>query len=163
MNILSIRSDYSLPRPGDQVALCEPGTCGYKEDYPVWLEGHLDVTSGRRWTKSMNNPTWVRREGPNTPPVAMADRFTAWLYCNLVRGPVVLAGLTLDCCVLATAMELNHRGYDVKILLPATDTYCGSLDAKTAVSQVVSNWATCIGFDDFIGLCYRMSHIHKTE
>jgi nicotinamidase-related amidase len=61
---------------------------------------------------------------------------------------VVLIGLTLDCCVLCTAQELSFRGYKVKFLVEAVDTYCGSQEEKQAILKVpLANWGQPISWE----------------
>ena len=63
---------------------------------------------------------------------------------------IVLFGLTVDCCVLCTAQELNFRGYNVYILEEATDTYSGSLEEKEIVlnNPPLTNWAEKISWEE---------------
>ena len=65
-----------------------------------------------------------------------------------VADEVILFGLTIDCCVLSTAQELNWRGYKVHILEDAVDTYSGKQKEKKMILKNVplSNWADAIKF-----------------
>ena len=131
--IAEIISDYRLPRPLEKEPYCVPGTWGYESEIPA------DLVRGRRWIKAMNSPSWTRphagdpRHSPQDPYCASAE-FGEWLTETI--GPpdagnkIVLIGLTLDCCVLATAMELYHRGYRAYYLAEAVDTYKGTQEEK---------------------------------
>ena len=128
--VAEIVSDYRQPRPGDPRDCCRPGEFGYGSLMPD------DVRMGKPWIKSMNSPVWTRENAgiaelsPGIPRPE-PDAFKDWL--EQVTGDckeVVLFGLTLDRCVLATAQELTYFGYEVKILEEATDTASGSAKDK---------------------------------
>ena len=59
--------------------------------------------------------------------------------------------LTLDCCVLCTAQELNFRGYKVKLLYEAVDAMDSAyLEYKEilATKSPILTWAEFISFDE---------------
>ncbi len=131
MKIAEIISDYRLPRPSEHEAYCIPGEKGYESGLPE------SVKFNQTWIKSMNSPLWVRENAgnPSKPagkPYTDAAGFIEWL--NSTIGPpaknhkVYLIGLTLDCCVLATAMLLYHLGYahNVQFLFEGVDSYEGT-------------------------------------
>jgi nicotinamidase-related amidase len=65
-------------------------------------------------------------------------------------GEIVLIGLTLDCCVLCTAQELCFRGYRVRFLTEAVDTYSGSQEEKLAILKTpLANWGRPISWEQF--------------
>ncbi|MCF8056874.1 MAG: isochorismatase family protein [Desulfocapsa sp.] len=142
--IAEVVSDYRQPRPGLVFAHCEPGTPGYESDIPE------DVRYSQPWIKCMHSPLWVRENGglaEKTPgnPYQDPSGFTDWLAA--VVGPpkendaLLLIGLTLDCCVLCTAQELFFRGYQVKFLVEALDTYSGSQEEKhSLLTTPLVNW-----------------------
>lgn len=63
---------------------------------------------------------------------------------------VMLIGLTVDCCVLCTAQELSFRGYTVKILEEATDSYSGDFQEKMDIldNKPLKNWAERISWEE---------------
>lgn len=62
---------------------------------------------------------------------------------------IILIGLTLDCCVLATAQEFDYRGFKVKILKEGTDTYSGTLEEKEMLCKTpIYNWAGIINWNE---------------
>ena len=150
-----IISDYRLPRPGDRDDSCNPGTTGYES---ILSE---DVKKAPVWIKCMNSPIWVRENIGNafkTPGMPYQDGGSFQKWVDGVVGPmnngieVYLFGLTLDCCVLSTAQELSWRGYDVKIIKEATDTYSGSEEEKNWLFEhtPVSNWAEGVSFREIL-------------
>ena len=115
IKISEIISDYSLPRPSSNLAYCVPRSWGYKSGIPSSL------IKNTQWIKAMKSPEWIRAQGT---PLAQPEAFTAWLELNF--GPasnqhIIVFGLTLDCCVLNTVMQLYFRGYRSSILVEATD------------------------------------------
>jgi nicotinamidase-related amidase len=98
----------------------------------------------------MNSPVWVRKgignamEGPGQPYQDPAG-FDEWLRATVGTdaSTVVLAGLSLDACILCTAQELTFRGYDVRVLKEATDTRSGRQEEKERMisSPPVSFWS----------------------
>lgn len=150
-----IVSDYRPPRPGGRGDLCHPGEWGYESIIPE------DIKKQPVWVKCMNSPIWVR-DGIGDPkanpsnPYQDGEQFQKWLDGTV--GPmnsgieVVLFGLTVDCCVLSTAQELNWRGYKVYILKEAVDTYSGDAKEKEWIinNPPLLNWAKVISWEDVI-------------
>lgn len=153
MKIAEIISDYRQPRPGDRGDCCHPGEEGYESEIPY------DVKEKKIWIKCMNSPTWIRENGGKAnknPGIPYQDpkKFDAWLS-SVIGKPeevemVILIGLTLDCCVLCTSQELNFRGYNVRILAEATDTYSGDQNEKKKLlnDSPLLNWADPITFEE---------------
>ncbi len=131
--ISEIISDYRLPRPSETKDYCVPGTNGYQSEIPD------DLVHGKRWVKAMNSPAWTRPNAgipsetaqlPYCDPIAFGEWLIAQIGLPYAGNPVFLIGLTLDCCVLATAQELYYRGYPVLYLYEAVDTYNGTSEEK---------------------------------
>lgn len=150
INILEIVSDYRLPRPGDEDNSCNPGTWGYESVVP------REVVSAQ-WIKCMNSPLWTRENIGDANkkaglPYQDIEKFGKWLDANLGdRNEIipVLIGLTIDCCVLSTAQELNWRGYYPIIVREAVDHYSGDQQKKNQVLETpVSNWAKVISWNE---------------
>lgn len=148
IKVAEIISDYRQPRRGDRGALCCPGTTGYESEISK------DVKAQKPWIKCMNSPIWVRDnigdpEKKPGLPIQSPHAFTAWLTTHVGKPgqtTVVLVGLTLDCCVLCTAQELSFRGYEVRVLEEATDTFSGDQQEKKQIlhNPPLSNWAGTI-------------------
>lgn len=154
--IAEIVSDYRKPRPADLDDSTRPGEEGYASEIPD------DVKLKNVWVKSMNSPIWTRENigNPNKKPgIPYQDpkAFTQWLN-SIIGKPekvddIVLIGLTLDCCVFSTAQELRWRGYKVKILREAVDTYSGSPQEKEMIlnNPPLLNWAKVISWSELKG------------
>jgi len=151
IKVAEIVSDYRQPRPGDRGNLCHPGKKGYESEIPN------DVKLKNIWIKCMNSPIWTRKNiglANKKPglPYENPKAFDKWL--NKVIGKpeigmeVVLIGLTVDCCVLCMAQELSWRGYKIKILEEAVDTYSGSSQEKKQIlsNPPLTNWAKSISW-----------------
>jgi hypothetical protein len=148
--VAEIISDYRQPRPGDLDSSCIPGTLGYASELSPEV-------AGPRWIKCMNSPLFTRdgvgafNVEPGLPRID-APGFMRWIDEVIgkpdPKKPIILFGLTLDCCVLCTAQILRMLGYEVQILSEGTDTYRGGPKAR-AYYEVVSNWATLISFREF--------------
>ena len=151
IKIAEIISDYRQPRLGDRGDCCKPGDKGYESEIPD------EVKDDNVWIKCMNSPIWVRDnigDKDKTPGLPHQDpeAFDTWLV-EVVGDPkdtqIILIGLTLDCCVLCAAQELDFRGYTVKILKEAVDTYFGDQDEKEDICDVlVRNWADVISWEE---------------
>lgn len=147
LKIAEIISDYRQPRPGDRGDCCRPGEWGYESEISE------SAKEKEVWIKCMNSPLWVRDnigDPTKQPGLPYQDpkKFSEWIE-KIIGKPedteVVLVGLTLDCCVLCTAQELNFRGYKVKILKEAVDAYSGEQSEKEALCKTpVENWADVI-------------------
>jgi len=153
LKIAEIVSDYRRPRPGDEFECCVPGTAGFESEISE------DAKHSQVWIKCMNSPLWVRDNGgvadkPAGIPYQNPAAFTEWLKTTVGSpqdaGEIILIGLTLDCCVLCTAQELSFRGYKVKFLVEAVDTYNGSLNEKQAMFKTPhANWGQPISWNEF--------------
>lgn len=151
IKIAEIISDYRQPRPGDRGDCNHPGTWGYESEIPK------DMRFTDQWIKCMNSPIWTRKnigEESKKPGLPYQDptSFQKWLLKTIgspsKAGKIILIGLTLDCCVLSTAQELNWRAYDVYVLSEAVDTYSGSKKEKKYLlkNPPLTNWAEPISF-----------------
>lgn len=150
-----IISDYRQPRPGDPRDCCKPGEWGSTSEVP---EGSHCLGT---WTKCMNSPLWTR-EGIGDPeavpgvPRQDPKAFDEWLAGSIGPPPrtVVLAGLTLDACVLCIAQELTFRGYDVSTLYEGTDTRSGDPEEKDRLIRTppFSFWSGSIDLNEFMVL-----------
>lgn len=157
--IAEIVSDYRLPRPGDENDCCIPGTNGYESEVPLQIK-NPDV-----WVKCMNSPEWTRdnagvASAPPGLPRPAPDAFTQWLERTI--GPageaVTLIGLTLDCCVLATALALRHRAYNVSYLVEGVDTYSGLEEEKKWLFKTAAlNWGNVLAWNEFQGITIESS------
>lgn len=143
IKVNEIISDYRQPRPGDRGDGCYPGQWGYQSIVPSDLRKSL-------WVKCMNSPVWVR-ENIGDPdkkpglPYPDPERFNKWLKEN-VGGPgntiPILFGLTIDCCVLSTAQELDWRGYYPLVIREGVDHASGKIkDRDDVLRTPVNNWA----------------------
>lgn len=152
IKIAEIISDYRQPRLRDAGNCCHPGEKGYESEIPG------DVKLKNVWIKCMNSPVWIRKNiglANKKPglPYQDTDAFNKWLK-DAVGNPgdvdeIVLIGLTIDCCVLCTAQELNWRGYKIKILGEAVDSYSGNLQEKKQIlnNTPLTNWAKSISWE----------------
>ena len=155
--VAEINSDYRPPRPHYRNLSCVPGTAGFESEIPVALR-HADV-----WVKSLNSPSWTRDNAGVAgsvagTPYADPEGFTNWLHRTVgapqVTPQIVLIGLTLDCCVLCTAQELYFRGYSVRYLAEAVDTYSGKQEEKEFLFRSsAGNWASPLSWHDFQKAC----------
>jgi nicotinamidase-related amidase len=147
-----IISDYRQPRPGHRGHFCQPGTEGYQSNLPA------DVKEAPVWIKAANSPLWTREnigQATRPPGIPYQDPalFGQWIE-DVVGRPgnvdVILGGLTIDRCVLATAQELDWRGYRVFVLEEAVDPYSGNQDEKRHIlhGSILNNWATPIRWED---------------
>jgi nicotinamidase-related amidase len=153
IKISEIISDYRQPRPGDRGDSCHPGEWGYESQIPNEVK-HDDI-----WIKCMNSPIWIREnigdksKDPGLPYQA-PEEFDNWLIKNIGQPnddlEVILFGLTVDCCVLCTAQQLSWRGYKVRILDKATDTYSGKQKEKEYIlnNPPLNNWASKISWEE---------------
>ena len=67
---------------------------------------------------------------------------------------IILFGLTLDCFVLAAAQELKWHGYNLKILVEATDVMPNKnqneIKEQIVSGEVLNHWLRFIKFDELI-------------
>ena len=155
IKIAEIISDYRQPRPGDLDNSTIPGEEGYISEVPK------DVKLDNVWIKCMNSPIWIRKNiGVANKklglPYQNPESFNRWLK-QVIGKPkdadeIVLIGLTLDCCVLSLAQELNWHGYKVRILEEAVDTYSGNPQEKKQILNnfPLKNWAKPISYKQVI-------------
>lgn len=126
IKIAEILCDFRSPRPQEKEECCIPGEWGYLSaiDDSIKLQ--------EIWNKSTHSPDWVRENGGvanKKPGVPYQDPkgFTEWLERTIgspeKAGEIILFGLTLECCVLNTAIQLHNRNYQVKILKEGTDIF----------------------------------------
>ncbi len=143
IQIGEIISDYRQPRTGDKGDCCHPGTWGYESIIPNELV-HF------RHIKCMNSPFFTRHgigDKKVEPGLPLADTEDLYHWLRICAGPpgekkIILFGLTLDCCVLSTAQAIRWGGYEVRILMPATDTTDAIQgDKEIVMSTVLKNWA----------------------
>ncbi|MBU1252091.1 MAG: isochorismatase family protein [Nanoarchaeota archaeon] len=152
IKIAEIISDYRQPRPGDRGDCCHPGKEGYESEVPK------EVKIKPSWIKCMNSPIWTRRnigikDAKPGIPYQDSKKFNQWLSKTIGKPKekeVILIGLTTDCCVLCTAQELSWRGYKVRILEEATDTYSGKEKEKAQLlkNPPLINWTKSISWKE---------------
>lgn len=154
IKINEIISDYRQPRLGDLGNGCIPGTDGFLSEIPD------SVKNKNIWIKCMNSPIWIRKNIGNSKkkpglPYQNPKSFTKWLKKNIGNpkkiNVIILIGLTIDCCVTFVAQELTWRGYKVKILKDAVDTfiYAGKKEKETVLNIIQANhWADIISWDE---------------
>ncbi|MFZ5954880.1 MAG: hypothetical protein ACOYT4_00480 [Nanoarchaeota archaeon] len=137
------------------------GQFGYESEIPKEIKGK------NIWVKCMNSPIWIRKNigNPNkNPGMPYQDpkKFSKWAKTTIGNPKeidfIALIGLTLDCCVSFAAQELTWRGYKVKILKQATDTfiYSGIKEKEIILSTIKANhWADIIEWKDLKNLCKK--------
>lgn len=133
LTIAEIVSDYRGTGGNDTDTTCVPGQWGYESVIPA------DVKHHEPWVKASIAPTWVRDGGGRSDAVPGPARpdpsgFAAWLQTVLGppdrSGPVVIMGLVLEVCVLATLIDINLRGYPAAVLIEGVDTSDGDQRRK---------------------------------
>lgn len=157
--LAEIISDYRLPRGGEDWECCVPGSAGYQSEVPSGLG------AAPAWIKCMNSPEWTRNHSGNPNELPGSPRpdpeaFTNWLKQSVGSPPtdLLLVGLTLDCCVLATAISLAHRGYKVHYLAEGVDTYSGKLEEKENLFKGAAlNWGKVITWSVVQGITIESS------
>jgi len=154
IKITEIISDYRQPRLGDPGKGCYLGKEGFISEIPD------EIKLKNLWIKCMNSPIWIRKNigNPNKKPGLPYQNprlFTRWVHSTIGKPKknemVVLIGLTLDCCVSFVAQELTWRGYKVKILKEAVDTfiYSGKKEKETILDTIKANhWAEIISWKE---------------
>ncbi|MFA5157873.1 MAG: hypothetical protein WC451_01615 [Patescibacteria group bacterium] len=150
IKIAEIVSDYRQPRPGDADESCVPGTWGYESVVPKEFVGG-------QWIKCMNSPIWTRDNAGDTskePGLPRQDTigFGKWLEENIGKPSEVtpvLIGLTIDCCVLSTAQELNWRGHYPVVVKEGVDHYTGKQEMKEKIFETpLPNWADAVDWEE---------------
>ena len=74
-------------------------------------------------------PLYALVDDPGDAPVVVATTFGKWgpeLAARVGEGPLVLAGVSTDCCVLSTALPAADAGVPVHVV---TDACAGATDA----------------------------------
>ena len=155
IKISEIVSDYRPLRLADSGIGCIPGEFGFESVFP------MDIKENNVWIKCMNSPIWVRKNGgikEKTPgqPYQNSNAFNKWLLKQFGKPnenlTIILFGLTLDCCVLATAQELKWHGYNCKVLIEATDVMPNKKqeEVKNQIvnGEVLNHWLKFISFEE---------------
>jgi nicotinamidase-related amidase len=151
--VAEVVSDYRSTGGDAGDGACVPGQWGYESAIPA------DLKPTAPWVKASIAPTWVRDGGGLADAVPGPERpdpagFAAWLDTALGPpdrgGPVVVMGLVLEVCVLATLIELRLRGYPAVVLLEGVDTYDGDQQRKLDFLDTLAgfwgqpvSWAEC--------------------
>ncbi|MFD2083233.1 Nicotinamidase-related amidase [Actinopolymorpha cephalotaxi] len=152
--VAEIVSDYRSPGGDDADATCVPGQWGYESAIPPAVKRAIP------WVKASIAPTWVRDGGGRADAVPGPARpdpagFTTWLDATIgppdQGGPVVITGLVLEVCVLATLIEIRLRGYPATVLVEGVDTYDGDQRRKSEFLDTLAGfwgqpvtWAECV-------------------
>lgn len=152
--VAEIISDYRSPGGDDGDNTCVPGQWGYESQIPA------DLKPVGSWVKASIAPTWVRDGGgvaDARPGLVRPDPagFTSWLDVTIGPpghgGPVVIMGLMLEVCVLATLIELRLRGYPAAVLIEGVDTGDGDRRRKLEFLDTLAGfwgqpmtWAQCL-------------------
>lgn len=131
--VAEIVSDYRSAGGDDADDTCVPGQWGFESAIPA------DLKPAAPWVKASIAPTWVRDGGGVADAVPGPERpdpagFTAWLDATIgppdAGEPIVVMGLVLEVCVLATLIDLRLRGYPAAVLTEGVDTYDGDRRRK---------------------------------
>ena len=152
IKIAEIISDYRWPRlKVHKKEYCIPGTVGFESEIPT------DAKVGDIWIKCANSPIWTRDNiGDATKqagvPYQDTEKFSNWIKQE-IGGPeeteILLIGLTLDCCILSVAQEFCWRGYKVRILKEAVDTFSGDQKEKEMLCKtLLYNWAQIVSWEE---------------
>lgn len=147
-----IVADYRDPTKPPSGWHCPPGEWAGTSLVPP------DLVAGESWVKAAPSPAWTRA-GAGDPPAEPGPvrpdphGFTEWLGRAVgppgAAGAVVVVGLMLEVCVLATLQELTFRGYQPKVLLEGVDTYSGDLAEKQALAEVLFPfWGATLRWED---------------
>lgn len=152
VKMAEIISDYRQPRPSiNKKDYCVPGTIGYESEIPA------DAKKGEPWIKCANSPIWTRDnigDGSKKPSYPYQDpqKFNDWIAQEIgspEETEILLVGLTLDCCVLCSAQEFGARGYKVKIIKEAVDTFSGDQVEKELLYKTpLYNWAEVVSWEE---------------
>jgi nicotinamidase-related amidase len=152
--VAEIVSDYRSPGGNDADTTCVPGQWGFESVIPA------DVRPLEPWVKASIAPTWVREGGGQADAVPGPARpdphgFSTWLDTVLGppdgSGPVVIMGLVLEVCVLATLIDIRLRGYSASMLIEGVDTYDGDQRRKREFLDTLAGfwgppvtWIQCV-------------------
>jgi nicotinamidase-related amidase len=153
--VAEIVSDYRCPGGDDADATCVPGQWGYESAIPA------DVKPVAPWVKASIAPSWVRDGGGSADAVPGPARpdpsgFTTWLEEAIGPPdrscPVVIMGLVLEVCVLASLIELRLRGYPAVVLIEGVDTYDGDPRRKLEFLDTLAGfWGQPMTWDSACG------------
>jgi len=137
-----IISDYELPRMNGSCSYCIPNTWGYNSIVPK------QIIKGETWIKATRSPNWVRNKN-GLHPIIRPDLFTKWLVDNIgdpnSKEPVILMGVSLDCCVLCVAQEMYFRGYNINFLYEGVDfSFQKSIIKDNFIHEFVSVWGKVV-------------------
>lgn len=133
VSVAEIVSDYRSPGGSDADSTCVPGQWGSESAIPA------DVKAVAPWVKASIAPSWVRDGGGQAGAVPGVERpdpigFSRWLEDAIGppdrNEPVVIMGLVLEVCVLATLIDIKLRGYPAAILVEGVDTSDGDQQRK---------------------------------
>lgn len=154
IRLAEIVSDYRSPRADDAGTTCIPGRWGYESAIP------RDLTLVAPWVKASISPTWVRDGGGHKdllPGPARPDPlgFRGWLSAAIGppshERPVVLVGLMLEVCVLATLIEVSLRGYPTRVLTEGVDRADGDQRRKSELlATLASFWGPPVTWNEFM-------------
>jgi nicotinamidase-related amidase len=131
--VAEIVSDYRSSGGNDADTTCVPGQWGFESVIPA------DLKPAEPWVKASIAPTWVRDGGGRSDAVPGPARpdpsgFATWLDTAIgppdSSGPVVIMGLVLEVCVLATLIDIRLRGYSAAVLVEGVDTSDGDQQRK---------------------------------
>jgi nicotinamidase-related amidase len=152
IKMAEIISDYRQPRPStNKKDYCVPGTIGYESEIPA------DAKKVEAWIKCANSPIWIRDnigDASKQPghPYQAPQKFNDWIASEIdspEETEILLVGLTLDCCVLCSAQEFRARGYKVKIIKDAVDTFSGDQTEKESLCKTpLYNWAEVVSWEE---------------
>lgn len=151
--VAEIVSDYRRPAPEDAGTTCVPGLWGYESAIPA------DLKAVPPWVKASIAPSWVRDGGGEAKAVPGPERpdpigFSRWLEAAIGRPdptePVVIVGLVLEVCVLATLIEIKLRGYPAAVLVEGVDTSDGDPRRKDQLLDTLAGfWGPPISWRQF--------------
>ncbi|MBM7789117.1 cysteine hydrolase family protein [Tenggerimyces flavus] len=131
--VAEIVSDYRTPGGDSADVTCVPGQWGFESAIAA------AVKPAAPWVKASIAPTWVRDGGGLADAVPGPERpdpsgFTAWLDATIgppaSDEPIVIVGLVLEVCVLASLIDVRLRGYPAVVLAEGVDTYDGDQRRK---------------------------------
>lgn len=131
--VAEIVSDYRSPGGNVADSTCVPGQWGYESAIPA------DLKPVAPWVKASIAPPWARDGGGRADAVPGPARLDPTGFANWLEAaigppggsePVVIMGLVLEVCVLASLIEIRLRGYPAVVLIDGVDTYDGDQRRK---------------------------------
>ena len=151
--VAEIVSDYRTTGGSPEDETCAPGQWGYESTSPS------DMRRAEPWVKASISPTWVRDGGGDASAVPGHPRsdptgFTNWLRTAIgppdSETPVVLVGLLLEVCVLASLIEIKLRGHPVAVLVEGVDAADGDQQRKRELLDTLTGfWGAPISWSQF--------------